>query len=220
MYGSLGWGVFCVTTGYIIDSSSSEVATKSYILAFYLAFTILLLNALVCTKIRINQTESPKNLLTHVIPLLRNPRVLVYLLWVVSVGLCTGLVWQFLFWLLEDLATARGCETYTWIKTLEGAAIAVQSFSEVVVLFFSGWIIKTLGHEHSMTLVLFAVGLKFLLYSLVVNPRWILLVEVGNGLAIGLFYSCMASYANVVSTSGTKATVQVLKQNLMISDQL
>lgn len=212
MYGSLGWGVLCVATGYIIDSASSEASTKTYTLAFYLAFVVLFLNAIICCKIHINQTESPKHILTEIVPLLRNPCVVLYLLWVVCVGICTGLVWQFLFWLLEDLAAAKGCETYAWIKTLEGAAIAVQSLSEVVILFLSGWIIKKLGHERSMSLVLYAVAVKFLLYSLIADPRWILLVELGNGLTIGLFYSCMASYANVVSTLGTKATVQVLSQ--------
>lgn len=35
--------------------------------------------------------------------------------------MCTGLIWQFLFWLIEDLAAAQGCDTYVWIKTLEGS---------------------------------------------------------------------------------------------------
>lgn len=209
MYGSLGWGIFCVITGYIIDSASSEDLTKNYAPGFYLAFVILLINALVCSKIQINQTESPKNILSNVIPLLRNPNVIVYLIWIVCVGLCTGLIWQFLFWLLEDLAAAKGCDTFAWIKTLEGGTIAVQSFSEVLVLFCSGWIIKKLGHKNSMSLVLFVIGVKFTLYSVISDPRLILFVEVSNGLTIGLFYSCMASYANKVSTSGTKATVQV-----------
>lgn len=159
---------------------------------------------------QINQNETPKYLIKYVIPLLGKPHVILYLLWVICVGLCTGLVWQFLFWLLEDLAAIRGCDTVSWIKTLQGATIAVQSCSEILILFFSGWIIKKLGHELSMALVLLAIAIKFILYSVISDPRWILLVEISNGLTIGLFYSCMASYANSISENGMKATVQVL----------
>ncbi|CAG2065378.1 unnamed protein product, partial [Timema podura] len=72
--------------------------------------------------------------------LLKNVRVVVFMLWCVAVGLSTGLLWQFLFWHLEDLASANeGCEMRAWIKTLQGLVSGVQCFGgELPFLFISG----------------------------------------------------------------------------------
>lgn len=59
-----------------------------------------------------------------------------------------------------------------------------------------------------MTLVLFAFGIRFLMYSFLTNPWYILPVELLQGVTYGIFYSNMASYAYVVSPPGSAATVQ------------
>lgn len=76
--------------------------------------------------------------------------------------------------------------------------------------FFLGWIIKNISHVHAMSLVLFALSARFILYSFLVNPWWVLPIELLQGLTFGLFYSIMASYASVVAPPGAEATVQVI----------
>lgn len=49
--------------------------------------------------------------------LFKSARIVVFFLWCISVGLCTALVWNFLFWHLEDLADQRG-EWVSWFFEL------------------------------------------------------------------------------------------------------
>lgn len=97
-----------------------------------------------------------------------------------------------------------------WIKTLQGLAMGIQCFGgELPFFFLSGWILKKIGHIHAMSLVLSGFGLRFLLYSALTNPWWVLPIELLNGVTFGIFYSTMASYASIVAPPGTEATLQV-----------
>lgn len=66
-----------------------------------------------------------------------NIRIDVYLIWCISVGMCTGLIWQFLFWLIEDLASAQGCNAMNYVKTLEGIVQAIQVIITLIYYLFS-----------------------------------------------------------------------------------
>lgn len=64
-------------------------------------------------------------------------RVLIFICWCIAVGLGTALIWNFLFWHLEDLASLQdGCDHLTWIKTLQGIALGIQSFGGELPFFF------------------------------------------------------------------------------------
>ncbi|KAI8431048.1 hypothetical protein MSG28_001115 [Choristoneura fumiferana] len=78
----------------------------------------------------------------------------------------------------------------------------------LMFVFMMGYILKRLGHVNMMSLVLFAFGVRFILYSLLTNPWWVLPIEMFQGITFGMFYPTMASYAKVVSPPGTETTVQ------------
>ncbi|KAF6201647.1 hypothetical protein GE061_004040, partial [Apolygus lucorum] len=112
---------------------------------------------------------------------------------------------------LENLASNYNCDMRVWIKTLEGLVMGIQCFGgELPFFFLSGRILKKLGHVNCMTLVLFAFGVRFILYSLLVNPWLCIPIEFLNGVTFGLFYATMASYASIVALPGTEATMQGL----------
>lgn len=75
-------------------------------------------------------------------------------------------------------------------------------------MFLTGRILRKIGHVHAMSLVLFAFGVRFVIYSVLKNPWWCLPVELFQGFTFGLFYATMTSYASIVSAPGTEATVQ------------
>lgn len=102
------------------------------------------------------------------------------------------------------------CNQTTWMKTLQGLAMAIQCFGgELPFFFLSGWILKKIGHIHAMSLVLIGFGVRFLLYSVLSNPWWVLPIELFQGVTFGLFYSTMTSYASIVAPTGTESTLQV-----------
>lgn len=142
--------------------------------------------------------------------LLTDLRIIIFLLWCIAVGMCTGLIWNFLNLLIEDLAEEQGCESGQWIKTLEGAIQAIQTLAgEIPFFFWSGKILKRIGHVHSMSLILMVIGIRYILYSIIPDPWFFLPVELLNGLTFGLFYACMASYASIIAPPGTESTMQV-----------
>lgn len=88
--------------------------------------------------------------------------------------------------------------------------MGVQCFmGELPFFFLSGRIIKRIGHINAMSLVLLGFGIRFLLYSILSNPWWVLPIEMLNGITFGIFYATMASYASIVAPPGTEATLQV-----------
>lgn len=102
------------------------------------------------------------------------------------------------------------CNQTTWMKTLQGLAMGIQCFGgELPFFFISGRLLKKIGHIHAMSLVLIGFGVRFLLYSVLSNPWWVLPIELLNGVTFGLFYSTMTSYASIVAPTGTEATLQV-----------
>ncbi|KAG5895122.1 hypothetical protein JTB14_008559 [Gonioctena quinquepunctata] len=211
LFGALGWGTISAFTGYLIDALSNGKSQKDYTCAFYLSASFLVLDFLASSRLQYTQKKVAANIFRDISRLLLNVRINIYLLWCICVGMCTGLIWQFLFWLIEDLAAEQGCGTQNYVKTLEGIVQAIQCLAgEAPFFFLSGRIIKKLGHVHTMSLVLFAIGVRFTLYSVISNPWYFLPIELSNGLTFGLFFACMASYASIIAPSGTEATMQGL----------
>lgn len=70
--------------------------------------------------------------------LLSSVHTFIFMLWTIAVGLCTGLLWNFLFWHIEDVAKLS-CEGYSYVKTLQGLVSAIQAFcGEIPFMFLSG----------------------------------------------------------------------------------
>lgn len=79
-----------------------------------------------------------QNILGDVGALISSVHSVVFILWTVAVGVSTGLLWQFLFWHLEDVA-GESCDGSDYIKTLQGIVSAIQTFlGEIPFMFLSG----------------------------------------------------------------------------------
>lgn len=211
LWGAVGWGSVSLVSGLLVDEFSKGKTYKDYSVLFYMMLILILMDMLVSKRLKYSQSKMSTNIMRDVGTLLKSFRVVVFLGWCIIVGLCTALIWNFLFWHLEDLAAAEeGCDYSTWIKSLQGFAMAIQCFGgELPFFFLSGWILKKIGHINAMSLVLAGFALRFFLYSILRNPWWVLPIELLNGVTFGVFYSTMASYASIVAPPGTEATIQV-----------
>lgn len=210
MMGALGWGIFSVISGILVDVFS-DGAKKNYAPVFGIGVGLLLICIIISSQIQYAQQEISSSIFKDICQLLLNIRIIVYALWCICMGVCTGLIWNFLFWLLEELARNHSWEVESYIKTIEGLAMGIQSLGgELPFFFLSSWILKRIGHVNAMSLVLLVVGLRFLYYSVLTNPWWCLPIEFSNGITFGLFYATMTSYASIVAPPGTETTTQGL----------
>ena len=201
VWGSIGWGLFTVIAGFLVDQGSEGV-NKDYSPAFILLTSLLLVDLfLTSLSLKISSPERSSVMTAEMLRLVSTPRVTLFVVWCAVCGALQGLYWNWLPWYLAHLATARAGED--WLTLLIGLNMGVQCFvGEVPMFFLSGWIINRLGHANTMTLVLGVFGIRSLLYTLLTNPWYSLLIEVLNGVTFGIFYATMTSYAHILSPPG------------------
>ncbi|XP_015372484.1 PREDICTED: major facilitator superfamily domain-containing protein 6-B-like isoform X2 [Diuraphis noxia] len=207
-WGAIGWGIFSIFAGWLLDLFSSSEVNKNYLPIYYLCLLVLLGNFFVASKLEVTETKISTNIFKDFGKLLVEIKVLGFLTWAIGVGICTGMIWQYLFWYVEDVASMNECNTQHWIKTLQGLISGVQCFGgEVPFFFWSGWIIKRLGHLNCMSLVLGVFAFRFFAYSILTNPIWVLVIELTNGITFGLAYAVLMSYASILALPGSESTM-------------
>lgn len=92
---------------------------------------------------------------------------------------------SFLFWFLQDIGGT---------PILFTLIVLVNSLSEVVLFFVSTYIVKKLGHDAVLYIGLWIYGVKYLLYSFIKQPWYVLPIESLQGLTYGLVWTASVSY--------------------------
>ncbi|EFN78694.1 major facilitator superfamily domain-containing protein 6 [Harpegnathos saltator] len=209
MWGSIGFGIFGISAGYLVDVFSEGQSEKNYDCIFYMMLVAMILDFIVSTTLRKRNPEcngDEPSLLWELLSVVKEGRVLVFGWWCIGAGMCTGVIWNFLFWYTEDLARSSDV---AWLKTLQGLLTGVQCFlGEMPFNFLCGSVLKKLGHINVMSLVLLIYAIRFMAYSIVSNPWLFLILELLHGPSFGLCWPTMVSYGDKVTPSGTKATMQ------------
>lgn len=145
-----------------------------------------------------------------ILVLFDSPPVYIYFAWFMIFGFGSAMIWNFLFWHLEEI-DAINSTCNTWMKTLQGLSVFVQCICGQTPMFYlSNWILTKFGHLHTMSIILFGQGMTMYLYSMLTEPVWVLAIEPLHGMIYGLFYSTFTSYASIIAPRGTEATLQVL----------
>lgn len=131
LWGSIGWGTFSLLAGFLVDHFSNGKASKDYTVVFYMTVIIIGVDILVSSKLKVShmlrwlmevlmtnrnhpfqhtQTRLSTNILRDVSQIFASFKIVIFFCWCVLVGLGTALIWNFLFWHLEDLASLQeGC---------------------------------------------------------------------------------------------------------------
>ncbi|KAG5321646.1 MFSD6 protein, partial [Pseudoatta argentina] len=209
MWGSLGFGIFGISAGYLIDLSSKGQYEKDYTSIFYIMLVAMFADILVSATLKKKNPEcsaDEPSLFRELLSVIQEGRVLVFAWWCIGAGMCTAVIWNFLFWYSEDIAATSHI---TWSKTLQGLMTGVQCFlGELPFNFVSGKVLKKLGHVNVMSLVLLIYAIRFMAYSIISNAWLFLILELLHGPSFGLCWPTMVSYGDKVTPSGTKATMQ------------
>ncbi|XP_012138010.1 sugar baby transporter isoform X2 [Megachile rotundata] len=209
MWGSIGFGIFGISAGYLVDVFSKGQSEKDYSCIFYIMLIVMIFDIIVSATLRKKNPENSEDdpsILGEIATIFKDGNVLAFGWWCIGAGMCTGVIWNFLFWYTEDLATSA---QFTWLKTLQGLLTGIQCFiGELPFNFISGNVLRKLGHVNVMSLVLLVYAIRFMAYSTISNPWWFLIIEVLHGPSLGLCWPTMVSYGDKVTPPGTKATIQ------------
>ncbi|XP_050312924.1 major facilitator superfamily domain-containing protein 6 [Anthonomus grandis grandis] len=205
VWGTIGFGVTALISGYIVDIFSDQ--SISYVPAIAVMVVFSVIDLLCCFKLKLPIIEAPKNLFKDIGRLLNNRHVITFIGYAVLVGVLDGFIIYFLFWYVEDLALSTDVKN---IKLIEGLIVAAETLGGEVIFFsISGKILQRFGHVHCFSICFINYGLRLGLISLAPSPWWILPIEfVFQGPTYALTYTTVVAYANELAPPGATATMQ------------
>lgn len=194
VWGAIGWGLTAPFAGYLNDYTGNYLSSW----ALFACFTALQIWNL--SRMNLVKPAFPKSILKDMKAIFSSVEFLCFEVGVLLNGVFTGIIWYYLTWFLISIGGN---------KLVIGLVQTIQNFiGEVPAFYFSGWLIKKLGHFNLVSLALLCHGVRFFFYSYLHNPWWILPIECLHGFTFGSFYAAMTSYGKLNSKPGTEATTQ------------
>ena len=201
VWGTVGWALFAVVTGAIIDGITHNSRTVQFGPAFYLYFAFMIATACVAAVIVFPPHTSNRTMFLNSLELLRQPTIVSFLLLVFVLGFSFGIIGTFLFLYLEELGG---------LYTLMGLTLTVTCISEIPVFFFSGHLIRFFGHNNVLYITLLCYAVRFMGYSFLRNPWVVVPLELLHGVTYGAAWATCSGYASVCAPPGMAANLQSL----------
>ncbi|XP_023238115.1 uncharacterized protein LOC111636962 isoform X2 [Centruroides sculpturatus] len=200
---SFGWGVASMFTGYIVEAVNIKNKRKTdFSVCFYIMLPLMIFDIITLKFTNMRKEKTSNNLLKDISKIFVKPHPFFFITAVFLVGAFSGLQWNYSFWYLEELGGS---------KILMGISSAILCFfGDIPFMFISGWIIKRIGRDNSMSLAFVTFSIWFLTASYIYEPWLIILPYLVQGPSYGLFYAAMTSYGKLVAVEGTEATMQTV----------
>jgi PPP family 3-phenylpropionic acid transporter len=195
MAGAIGWAVTGAVVGYFIHQNGTGVI---YIFSSFALFLCFLLAFSLPDDSHYKVEKSETISLQRVI----KQRPLMYMLMVVFIISATATtIWNFYsLYMKEHGASAE----------LVGYGLSMQGMCEIPLFYFSAAIIQRFTLRKTFIVTAFATAIRMLLYSVVADPRWALLIELLHGISWSLFWVCCVQFTDLLVPSQLRATGQSL----------
>ncbi|XP_070552560.1 major facilitator superfamily domain-containing protein 6-like [Ptychodera flava] len=203
LWGAVGWGSFAVVSGLMMDAFSKDftAADKNYDSSFAMFIILMIITAVVASQLHIPTQTPTQSMFSSLGVLLRQADIIAFLMLITVMGMCFGTIMTFLFVYLQEMGAPQ---------VLMGLSLTVACISETPFLFFSGHIIKYIGNKGVFYLVLLSYIIRFLGYSFITNPWFVLPLELLHGITFGAMYAAVTNYGSIIAPPGMAATVQSL----------
>ncbi|XP_077996978.1 major facilitator superfamily domain-containing protein 6-like [Glandiceps talaboti] len=209
VWGAVGLGASSFAVGALINLTREtkvkcgiSMVFSDYHVAFY-CFAGLMAGALiVATQLKFkdhDKGEQSEHDLKYLLKLLSSVHFISILLVSFFMGICNGLVYGFLFWHLENLGASQ---------LLMGTASIVIYGAEVIMFFLTYRIISVIGHICVLHLGLVCYAIRFLVYSQITNPWWVIPAEILQGITFAAVWTALTSYMALAVPSDSFATLQ------------
>ncbi|EDW72578.1 uncharacterized protein Dwil_GK20981 [Drosophila willistoni] len=209
VWGTIGFGTTALLAGIVVNLWTTD-AVKSFTPALLIMCVFSILDLFSVSKLKLPKLGGSESIWTDVWQLVRQPPIIVFLVFACIAGIIDSFIIYFMFWHVEDVAAETGYMDQ--IKLIEGLVVAAECLAgEVPFFFYSGKIIKKLGYVHCMSMCFFFYAVRLSLIAWIPNPWYLVGVELFfQGITYALCYTCIVAYASAVAPPGTSATVQGL----------
>lgn len=203
MWGTVGWGSIAVISGFTIDQSAQHLNQSQFLIAFcgFLLFSILTIITVFKLPVESLEDKSKPKIIQNVWTLLSDCRIVTFLIAILIMGTCMSTIDVFLFWFLQDLDGNH---------LLMGLTLCMTCVAEVPIMFYSGHLIKWIGHHGVLYLTLVCYTVRYLSYSFIPNAWYVLAIEPLHGVTFGAMWAATTCYGGIISPEGLRATVMGL----------
>ncbi|XP_067134699.1 major facilitator superfamily domain-containing protein 6-like isoform X2 [Centruroides vittatus] len=200
---SIGWGIVQLATGYVVELANEGNEGKTdFSICFYVMLPLKFIDIIIVSFTDIKKEKTSKNIFDDVRKIFVKLHPFIFIIAVFLIGAINGMLWNYAFWYFEQLGAN---------KIFMGITSAVNvMFADVPFMFVSGWIIKRIGRDNSISMAFVSSSVWFFTASCMYNPWWILIANLLQGPAYGLFQAVMSSYGKLVAPPGTEATMQTI----------
>lgn len=196
MLGSLGWLIAAPIVGYFVETNSLNII-------FPIAAFLYFINIFFIYSIKSEQSTSTglELNLRNLGPVLKNKELIQFLVIILFVAITSFCIQTFLGVYLDDMNAST---------SLIGWAFSFEGMSELPFYFISAWLIKKIGLRRVFLFAMGITALRMFLYSIIHNPKYVLMVEFTHGISFALFFVTMVETINKLVPSNWRATGQSL----------
>lgn len=194
LWGSIGWGIGAPLIGPLVEHFGLNWT-------FYGHAALMLTGLLIAVRLPVAQKSSSSGFGEGLRSLLQDQRWYLFLLVIFVAGFGDAIIRNYSFLYLKDLGAS---------STLMGLSLTIGTASELLVLFFSGQLLKGLGTRKLLILSVSTQVLRLLGWSMISDPYVALSLQLLNGLAFGALWMAAVAYAREIAPAGMGATAQGL----------
>lgn len=194
VWGTVGWALSTWLVGTLIHKFNIHWLFYSYIV--FMGVTLL---GSLFQAPRIKTLQSP--LYYSLYRLIINQALLLFLFGVFLLTITTGAV-NYFFSLYMDRIGANE-------RTI-GLAWTIAAISEVPIMIWSGSIIRNIEARGMLLLAFIVYILRWLLYSFISDPTWVLVAQLLHGLSFAAFLVGGVTYINSYAPEGLSTSAQAI----------
>ncbi len=192
VWGTIGWMVSTWSVGALIERFNIYWLFYSYIAFMGLSFFVSLFQPTRIKLLRSSFRLGVRKLTSH-------PPFVLFLLSIFLLAITMGAVNYFFSLYLDDLGAG---------EDIIGLAWAISAISEIPVMMLSGTIINRIGARGLLRIAFLTYACRWLIYSFIQAPIWVLGVQLLHGLSFGTFHIGGVTYVNEKTPEGLSTTAQ------------
>lgn len=193
LFGSVGWGIGSLVSGAVVTAFNSCPFEDSinYVSCFYVFAGAMILDFFVGLFFNFvpappkHDAANTENEFWKGLKIFYNLKNGAFIFTLLFLGFSHSLQLSFLFWFLQDIGGT---------PILFTIIVAVNCLSEVVMFFLATYFVQKIGHDAVLYTGLACYGLRFLLYSYLNEPWWVLPLEALQGFTYGGVWTASVAY--------------------------
>ena len=199
MWGTIGALTTSVLSAVAMNKYGSVTPEITYTPCFigYAVWTVII--GVTAMFFKVPHMTRNKTMTKDMLKLVKQPAISLLFVAVFVLGFLGGAADTFLFMFLKSLNAS---------SFMFGVILFVKFFGEVPALYFSGRIMKRIGHIRCIYIVLLLKFVRFLGTSFITNPWWEVAFSGVSSVVFGIGFTAVSVYGSLITPLSMHATLQ------------